>query len=293
MMLELEFEGPYESDAALAMLAAHAVPGTEQVDVVVGTVTRLIPRAGRGPIVVTAGLSPERVTIESDAGDPDPATVRAVRRWLDLDADVDRINAALRNDPVLEALVLARPGLRVIGHPNGFEAAMMTILGQQVSLAAGRTFGSRLVGEYGTPAQGGLRAFPSAARVAAATPDELQAAIRVTGARSRTLHALAEACADSLVISADGDWADIRHRLLAIPGIGPWTVDYLAIRVLGDRDAYPAGDLVLRRALGGVSERQALAAASGWSPYRAHACFHLWTAASYAPREGAGRPGAS
>lgn len=281
--MELEFEPPYEAASALAMLAVHAISGAEIVDRASATVTRLIP-ARSGPVAVTATLAPSRVTVTllADAPLDHEAIVPAVRHWLDLDAEPARVDRVFAADPVLGPLVVARPGLRVIGHPNGFEAAVMTVLGQQVSLAAGRTFGGRLLAEYGEPRPGGLSAFPAPERIAAATPVELQQVIRVTHSRARTLHALAEACADGLRIHRDGDHAEIRHRLLALPGIGPWTVDYLSIRVLGDRDAYPAGDLVLRRALGGVSEKQALAAGERWSPYRAHAAFHLWTAAAYA-----------
>lgn len=278
----LPFTPPYEAGPALAVLAAHAIPGAEAVDPVKRSYTRLIP-TGTGTIAVTIRFAADHVVLQLDAAaEVGIAFVtRGVRRWLDLDADLASVHRTLGGDPVLSLLIAARPGLRVIGHPDGFAAAMTTVLGQQVSLAAGRTFAGRLVAAYGRPGPAGLTVFPEPERLAKVTPTELQQAIGVTGARARTLHALAEACADGLLIDPDGDHADIRRRLLALPGIGPWTVDYLAVRVLGDRDAYPAGDLVLRRALGGISARAAIEAASAWSPYRAYAVFHLWTRAVY------------
>lgn len=316
MARQLDVALPYEPGPAMATLAAHAVPGAEiavPADAVpadaepagpgmagagTGSHTRLIATA-EGPVAVTIRFAADHVLLETSASgagpgegpgnDRSPATAasmdavtRMVRWWLDLDADLPRIHQALGSDPVLGPLLAARPGLRVIGNPDGFAAAVGTVLGQQVSLAAGRTFTGRLVAAYGRPGPAGLTVFPTPESLASVSPDELQQAVRVTGARARTVHALAEACADGLRIDRHGDHAHIRRSLLAVPGIGPWTVDYLAVRALGDRDAYPAGDLVLRRALGGVSAKTASLAAAGWSPYRAYALFQLWTQATYA-----------
>ena len=286
--ISLPFEPPYDSEVALAVLSAHTIPGSESTDLSAGTHTRLIPTPS-GPVAVTIRFAVDRVLVRT-AADADPAAIApVVRRWLDLDADLGEVRRALGADPLLGPLVAARPGLRVIGHPNGFAAAMTTVLGQQVSLAAARTFAGRLVAAYGIPGPAGLTVFPTPECVAAATPDELRQAVRIPASRARTLLALAEACADGLVIAPDGDHSDIRRRLLAVPGIGPWTADYLAVRVLGDRDAYPAGDLVLRRALGGVSEKVATAMAAAWSPYRAYALFQLWTQAVYGTSLAVGR----
>nr|WP_226921308.1 AlkA N-terminal domain-containing protein [Georgenia subflava] len=278
----LDLVPPFAVDAALAALAAHAVPGVEVVDVDAGRSTRTVP-GGHGPAVVSVRLGEDRVDAHLDLAHPDdePAVVALVRRWLDLDHDPAAVADVLGDDPVLGPLVAARPGLRVLGHVDGFEAAVSTVLGQQVSLAAARTFTARLVAAFGTPAPGGLTAFPRPETLAAVDPDQLRVAVRVTGARARTVHALAVACADGLTIEPDMDPAETRHRLLALPGIGPWTADYLALRVLGDRDAFPAGDLVLRRALGGVGAAAARATAERWRPVRAYAVTHLWTAAAY------------
>jgi 3-methyladenine DNA glycosylase/8-oxoguanine DNA glycosylase len=171
--------------------------------------------------------------------------------------------------------------LRVIGYPDGFEAAVTTVLGQQVSVAACRTFAGRLVKRFGKPGPGGLTIFPTAESIAASTPAELQSIVGLTGARSRSLHALAEACAGGLMIGRNSDSVELRRDLIALPGIGPWSVDYLAVRALGDRDAFVSSDLVLRRALGKISAREAEVLSRAWSPVRAYALFHLWTQAAY------------
>lgn len=281
---------PLEVPALLASFALHAIPGAEVTDSSARTHRRVLPTTA-GPVAVTLTLAADTVTVEVDsppstldASSPAPAAPDAaeltgiVRRWLDLDTDLTQVRAALGGDPVVGPLLKQRPGMRIIGYPNGFEAAVMTVLGQQVSLAACRTFGGRLVEAWGSPGPGGLRLFPEPERLAALDPDELQQGIRITGARARTVQALSEACADGLRIDPDGDHVDIRRRLLALPGIGPWTADYLAVRALGDRDAFTPGDLVLRRALGGVSAKVAEALAAGWAPYRAYALVHLWAA---------------
>ena len=278
---ELGLIPPFEVGPAMAMLVAHAVPGAESVDVGAASHTRVLPTPGGSSIEVTIGLHRDHVTLRHSAVAPDLADglVTRTRRWLDLDLDPRAVRAALGADSLIGPLVTARPGLRVISYPDAFEAAVMSVLGQQVSVAAGRTFGGRAVMAFGTPTSSGLRVFPGPAVLAASSPAELQAAIGVTHARSRTLHALAVTCAGGLDLDAPDDHGSRRAQLLALPGIGPWTVDYLAVRAWGDRDGYPAGDLVLQRALGVRTAAQATAAARNWSPYRAYALFHLWSAA--------------
>ncbi|NNC10370.1 DNA-3-methyladenine glycosylase 2 family protein [Planctomonas sp. JC2975] len=264
-------------------LVNHSVPGVERIDPVAGTVTRLV-RTASGVAPVAVDIRAEGVAVRGAA---DPETVELVREWFDLDTDLDRITRAFDPDPVLGPLVRERPAVRVIGHPDGFEAAVQTVLGQQVSLAACRTFTGRLALAYGSPGADGLIEFPDAAIVAAAELEELRAAVGIPLARARTVIALAGAFASGLRIGRSSDPGAVRAELLALPGIGPWTVDYLALRVLRDPDAYPVGDLVLRRALGGVSPAEALELGERWRPWRAYATMHLWTA------DAAGTSGAS
>lgn len=276
----------------LAALAAHAVPGVEEVDLAAGSVRRTVPGA-HGSAVVSLRITPTAVRAEIELANPGDgdAVVARLRRWFDLDTDVVAVDAHLARDAVLAPLVAARPGLRVLGHVDGFEAAATTVLGQQVSLAAARTFAARLVAALGGPVPGtassgggGLRTFPSPEVLADAGPSALREVTGVTGSRARTLHALATVCAAGLRIEPDQDPGATRAALLAVPGVGPWTADYLALRAMGDRDALPSGDLVLRRALGGASVAATVAAARAWRPWRAYAVTHLWTAAAYLAR---------
>lgn len=264
----------------LGNLRAHLIVGAEIVEG--DTITRIVT-APSGPVSVAVTLTPD--VIGATIGSTDQADVAAVtaiiRRWFDLELDPSRVEAVLGGDPVIGPLLRARPGLRVIGSPCGFETAIMTVLGQQVSLARGRALGGKLIDAFGEPGPAGLRLFPSTGRLAALPLAELRAALGLTGMRALAVHSLAAACDDGLVLTPDANPVEVRAALLALPGIGPWTADYLAVRVLGDRDAFTAGDLVLRRSLGGVTVKQAEAASEAWRPYRAYALFHLWTATSY------------
>ncbi|ROS31298.1 DNA-3-methyladenine glycosylase II [Cellulomonas sp. PhB150] len=272
---------PLDPGPLLGSLRAHAIPGVEDVDVDAGTVRRTV-RLATGPAVVEATLAPDSVQVRVVAGSASDDDLTALaERWFGLADDVAAVGRHFADDPVLSPLVAARPRLRILGHPDGFEAAVQTVLGQQVSLAAARTFTGRFAAAFGTPGPGASTVFPTPADVVGRDADEVQAAVRVTGARARTLVALARACADGLALAPGVDLADARARLLALPGIGPWTVEYLALRVLGDRDAFPAGDLVLRRALDVPDTRAVDEAARAWSPLRAFAAQHLWTVTAY------------
>lgn len=266
----------------LASLAAHAIPGLEATDHEARTHRRLLPGTSR-PLLASVTFEPDRVLLTLDSDDPRERAhaAKTVRSWLDLDAMPAAIAAALGADPIIGPLIAARPGLRVIGYVDGFEGAAMTVIGQQVSLAAARTFAGRFVASFGEPGPEGWRAFPTPHAVAARAAEDIQRAVGLTGARARTLHALAEACASGLHIGPGADPAEVRAKLLALPGIGAWTADYLAMRALGERDAFPAGDLVLQRALGVRSVREVAAIAERWRPYRAYASFHLWTEHAY------------
>jgi len=264
-------------------LAAHAVPCLESVqfDGAAASVTRLLPAPG-GPVLVEVRFgAPGCVTVRfaGGTGEDDGVLLARVRSWLDLDAPAAAVDRFLSGFPVLAPLVQARPGLRIPGTVDPWETAVLTVLGQQVSLAAARTFGSRLVEAFGDPGPGGFRLFPTPQRLAGTSAGELQSAVRITGSRARTIQALAEAAAGGLELAGSGERT--RAALLALPGIGPWTVDYLAVRAAGDRNGFVPGDLVLRRALGVGTPREAAALAEPWQPWRAYALFHLWTAAAY------------
>ncbi|WP_068159325.1 DNA-3-methyladenine glycosylase family protein [Rhodococcus phenolicus] len=278
-LVDLPVAEPFAAAPLLASLRGHTVPGLERHDTTIGSHTRAV-RGAHGPALVTVTFDRAptvRAAIDAAHRDDLPALEQTVRRWLDLDADPVAVDTALSADPLLAPLVTARPGLRVLGSPHWFDTAVQTVIGQQVSVAAGCTFTARLVASYGEPAPRGFMCFPLPHRLADADPDELRAAVGLTRARARTVQVLARAAADGLSPALP----DFRNELLALPGIGPWTVDYLAVRALGDRDAYPGGDLVLRRALGVATAGEAEARAEPWSPWRAYAATHLWTETVY------------
>lgn len=282
--VDLPYDGRYDVQSALALLSAHTIPGTERTDLATGRHTRMVPGAS-GPVAVSVVFADDHVRVSLDADVPVDVDriVGDVRWWLDLDADLDAVTTLLGGDPVLGPMLAARPGLRVVGHPDVAEAAITTVLGQQVSVAAGTTFAARLVAAYGEPGPAGLRRFPRPTTLARTDVDELRAAVGLTASRARAVVAVAQAFADGIEVTRHTDPAEARRRLLAITGVGPWTVDYLGVRALGDRDAFPAGDLVLRRALGATTTAEAAAASAAWSPLRAYAAVHLWTAVAYLP----------
>lgn len=310
--MRLPARAPYATTPMRRFLAAHAVPGVEHHDATTGEHTRLVP-GPHGPALVTvrlpsprtaAGRPPpspdaarlrpplddDEVHVEADLLLPDAAdeaeVVGLVTAWLDLDAEPARLAADLGADPLLGPLLLARPGLRVPRSVDGQETALFAVLGQQVSLAAARTFAGRLLAAFGdVPDVGrdlGLARLAGPEVLVAAGPAELQRATGVTTARARALHAVAGAAADGLDLSRRADRGRTRAGLLALPGIGPWTADYVALRCLGDDDAFLPGDLVLRRALGARTPAEALARAQAWRPWRGYALLHLWTEAVFA-----------
>lgn len=283
-MLRLPFAEPFDWPLALRMIGAHAVPGGEQLDPETFAYTRVLDGTS-GPLAVTVRAYPAQLSVGIDSGtvrvtDDDAVTVEArIRHWLDLDLDPELVRARFIADPRLSPLVRQRPGLRRVRYPASFEAVVTTVLGQQVSLAAARTFAGRLVAAYGPVAPRGLRAFPGPERLASASAPELQSTIGITGARSRTVLAVAELFAETgdwPIPLPESEWDDRAGQLLALPGIGPWTVNYLRMRLFGDPDAIPVGDLVLRKALGLTKDRDVPAAMASWQPDRAYATFQLW-----------------
>lgn len=270
---------PFDGEAFLAHVAARAVPGLEAVEG--RTVRRVVPARGGPALVELTAADGVTARITVAAIDDVARVVGRLRHWADLDAEPLRVGGVLARDPLLAPLVEARPGLRVPGTVDPAELALRTVLGQQVSVAAARTLTARLVSTLGEPTGLGPRAFPTPARVAAAGVEHLRS-LGLTGGRAATLVRLAEVLADGLELGPGADRAVARAALGTVPGVGPWTVEYIALRALGDPDAFPAHDLVLRQALGGISAQEALRRAEAWRPWRGYAAQHLWTARSRA-----------
>jgi AraC family transcriptional regulator of adaptative response / DNA-3-methyladenine glycosylase II len=275
LTVQLRHRDPLDDIAWLAHVAARAVPGLEAVSG--SRVRRVVPARG-GPVLVDLDMGDRAVTAHLTLSSLDDLSrvVGRLRHWADLDADPARVDAALGGDPLLSALVERRPGLRVPGTVDPAELVLRAVLGQQVSLAAARTLTARLVTTLGEPTPWGLRQFPTPAALLDAGPEPLRA-IGLTGGRARTVLGVAGLLVAGLPLGPGADRTVAREALAAVPGVGPWTVEYVALRALGDPDAFPAHDLVLRRSMGGVTASEAIRRAEAWRPWRGYAAQHLWT----------------
>jgi AraC family transcriptional regulator, regulatory protein of adaptative response / DNA-3-methyladenine glycosylase II len=266
LTLRLTVRAPYAMDSMLGWLGLHLVAGVEELD---GTTYRRVLPSG-SVVAMQIGADAACLTTNIEDVRTLPDTVARCRRMLDADADPLAVDATLGEDPQLAAMVAARPGVRVPGTADGFELLVRTVLAQQVSVASAHTFARRLVDEYGKPLDspsGTLIArFPTADALADASYD----GIGLTGGRIKTLRAIATAhTSGDLILDPSADRDETRAKLLAMPGIGPWTADYVAMRALGDPDAFPATDLVLRRKAAGMTPER-------WRPWRSYAAMHLW-----------------
>jgi AraC family transcriptional regulator of adaptative response / DNA-3-methyladenine glycosylase II len=286
LSMRLAYRPPYDWEAMLAFLAARAVEGVELVEN--GRYVRTLSLEGAaGSVEVAPGRDCLRATIRVEHPRARLAVPGRLRRLFDLDADVAAIGAHLERDAALAPCIARRPGLRVPGAWDGFELAVRAVLGQQVSVAAARRLAGTLAAVAGGRVASAVtgherltRTFPTPAQVAAADLP----ALRMPRARVRALEALARAAlADERLLEPAGAPDAARERLRAVPGVGAWTAEYWALRALRDGDAFPAGDVGLRRspavANGApLSPRALLARAEAWRPWRAYAAQHLWTA---------------
>ncbi|HET7481380.1 MAG TPA: AlkA N-terminal domain-containing protein [Actinomycetota bacterium] len=289
MRLRLPFRSPFDASNAVTFIGARAVAGLEEWD---GTTYRRTLRLPHGSGIVELEPAADHVACTlalTDLRDL-TAAVNRCRSLLDLDADPVGIDEALGESALLAPLVERRPGIRIPRSADGFELAVRAILGQQISVAGARTMASRLVAAYGTeldePAGTLTHTWPSPETIAGASLDEL----RMPATRKNALRALAGAVASEEIDLAPGsDRAEVEAALLALPGVGPWTASYVAMRALGDPDAFLPSDLGVRRGLErlGLDARpkNALAVADGWRPWRSYAVMHLWNSLSDPPVE--------
>ncbi|MGR3868707.1 AlkA N-terminal domain-containing protein [Streptomyces graminifolii] len=285
LTLRLPFRAPLNPDNLFGHLAATAVPGVEEWRAGAYRRTLRLPYGhGIASLTPTSDHIACRLTL-SDLRDL-PVAISRCRRMLDLDADPVAVDDQLRTDPVLAPLVDKAPGRRVPRTVDEAEFAVRAVLGQQVSTAAARTHAARLVTAHGEPVddpEGGLtHLFPSAESLAALDPESLA----MPQTRRRTFTTLvAQLAGGKLHLGVESDWAQSRAQLLALPGFGPWTVDAIAMRALGDPDAFLPTDLGVRRAaqeLGLPSTPAALTArAAAWRPWRAYAVQYLWATDSH------------
>ncbi|WP_285514708.1 AlkA N-terminal domain-containing protein [Streptomyces sp. NBRC 14336] len=285
LTLRLPFRLPLNPDNLFGHLAATAVPGVEEWRD--GAYRRTL-RLPHGHGIVSLTPKPDHIACRLILGDLRDLTVAIsrCRRLLDLDADPVTVDEQLSTDPVLAPLVAKAPGRRVPRTVDEAEFAVRAVLGQQVSTAAARTHAARLVTAHGEPVhdpEGGLsHLFPAPEALAALDPESLA----MPRTRRTTFTTLVNQLADgSLHLGVDSDWSETRARLLDLPGFGPWTVDVIAMRALGDPDAFLPTDLGIRRAAGELdlpSTPAALTArAAAWRPWRAYAVQYLWATDSH------------
>jgi AraC family transcriptional regulator of adaptative response / DNA-3-methyladenine glycosylase II len=284
--LFLPYRKPYDFATLLAFLHTRSIRGVEQV--VDGRYLRVIEIAGAlGSLAVSD--DPQRSALRVELRLPQlgsvPAVIARLRHVVDLGSDPRTIARELGRDALLAPLIAARPGLRVPGAWDGFEIAVRGVLGQQITVTAATQLAGKLVARLGTPVPAGTlqpgltHAFPRPERFA---QSELEA-LGMPRARAAALCGVASALRrDPQLFDTGQDHEQAVARLTELPGIGPWTAQYIALRALGDSDALPVGDIGLLRALeqDGVrpSPKALLARAEAWRPWRAYAVLHLWTA---------------
>jgi len=279
--IKLGYRAPYDVAALLRFVAQRAIPGVEQVD---GRCIRRTVRAGivcplAGWIDVTfAETNPEvELRIAPELAGSAAGVIAAVRRWLDLGATPQAIDAALSTLP-------GAPGLRLPGGIDAFELAIRAVLGQQITVAGARTLARRLVERHGaavvTPWPDVMREFPSPATLAD-TPVEQITELGIIRARAGAINAIARAWPEIAPrLAPHASVEPLIDTLRSLPGIGPWTAHYIAMRALGWRDAFPPKDVAILKAMkqlfGTDTQREADLLAQAWQPWRSYAVLRLW-----------------
>jgi AraC family transcriptional regulator, regulatory protein of adaptative response / DNA-3-methyladenine glycosylase II len=284
---QLEFRPPFAWPNMLNYLALRAIPGVEMTD---ATHYRRTVSIGDSQGWIAVSLSKRanslNVELSPSLAPVIGAVIARVKRLFDLGAMPDAVSALLLPDPLLGRVVRRLPGLRVAGAFDGFELAVRAILGQQVSVKGATTLAGRWAQAFGTPIATPYpqlhRLTPSAQRMANVSADEI-AALGIVGARARCLALLAPAVLEKRVILSFAPNVEEQiEALLRLPGIGPWTAQYIAMRALQWPDAFPSGDLMLLRAANSTQKKlQNLAQA--WRPWRAYATHYLWQSLGASP----------
>jgi AraC family transcriptional regulator, regulatory protein of adaptative response / DNA-3-methyladenine glycosylase II len=285
----LRFRPPYDWEGMLAFLAPRAIPGVEAVEG--GGYCRSISINGsHGYFAVSLDEAKNSLCARVQFGDPRSLffITERIRAMFDLNADWAAIAQTLSTDPALAKRIEAAPGLRVPGCWNGFELTVRAILGQQISVKGATTLAGRLAKTYGEALSAGgniTHVFP----IPQALSEANFAGVGLTSKRAETVRALARAvCSGRISFEAVADSAEFLDRLCEIPGIGKWTAQYVAMRALGEPDAFPSSDLGLLHALDLDSSRELELRAESWRPWRAYAAMHLWNMAG--PRRSSTAP---
>lgn len=276
---ELAFRPPFDWQALFDFFAARSIAGVD--DVKGDAYRRTLRMAVRGAehtgwieVRPVARKHTVRVSVATSFAKVLPAVLAQTKRVFDLACDPGQVEAALGD------LAAANPGLRVPGAFDAFELAVRAVLGQQITVQAARTLAGRLAERFGTPIDtpfdGLTRLFPAPAALATLSYGDI-AELGIIATRARTIVALAQGFASGSVVLEPGADADTSiERLRALPGIGDWTAQYLAMRALAWPDAFPHTDYGVMKALGEKNPRRVLAMAEAWRPWRAYAVMHLW-----------------
>ncbi len=294
--LQLGYRAPFDWAGLLSFIGARALAGVEAV--AGSDYLRTVELGAHRGWIRVSNLEERRslqVELTHSLTPALPALLGRLRNFFDLSARPDVIAAHLASDPVLSRSVAADPGLRVPGAFDGFELAVRAILGQQVSVKAATTLAGRFAEAFGqqieTPYAELHRLSPLPEVVAGAKPSDI-ASLGITGARAASIIALArEISSGRLHLDPGVDHDGAADQLVSLPGIGPWTASYVAMRALRSPDAFPAGDMVIRRNLGGVTAARAEEMSLAWRPWRSYATLHLWREHSIRTDPGRKRPG--
>jgi AraC family transcriptional regulator, regulatory protein of adaptative response / DNA-3-methyladenine glycosylase II len=281
LTLRLAYRPPFDFSLMLAFLAKRAIPGIEHISDI--SYERVIgPIDNSTWICVTA--DPVKPELRLEISDTDPRMIHDIvqrtRRLFDLDADLRAVHQVLKSSALLKKAIKRRPGLRVPGCWDGFELAVRAVLGQQISVAGATTLTKRLVEQYGEDRMAKRenldRAFPKPEAIANASLEK----IGLPKSRATTLRFMAQALIDGEIDFQAGQNMDaFVKKFTSLPGIGPWTAHYVAMRALRQPDAFPAGDLILQQVMGGdtrLSEKETETRSQAWRPWRAYSVLHLW-----------------
>jgi AraC family transcriptional regulator of adaptative response / DNA-3-methyladenine glycosylase II len=287
LSVQLEFRPPFAWDALLAYLRMRAIPGVEMADATHYRRTVCIGES-QGWIAVSMHETGSALNLEL-APSLTPvigAVIARVKHLFDLGALPDSVGSLLLKDPLLAPTVRRLPGLRVAGAFDGFELAVRTVLGQQVSIKGATTIAGRWAAAFGTrietPFPQLTQVSPSAQRMLEVAHEPI-AALGMVGARARCLVGLARAVAERrVVLSLASNVEEQIEALMRLPGIGPWTANYIAMRALHWPDAFPTGDLMLMRAAQ-ATKKQLQDKAKAWQPWRAYAAHYLWQSLGVTP----------